>query len=1802
MTQFVDFVALGWVEKNLRDEMEAARTCLHRFQREPDTTEHLLEAERNIHMAAGALRLCALDPAALLAEEIERVLGELREGNIAGDKRKLAMTELVAAIEALPAYLASVRAKREVTPGSIASVVNDLRALDHRPSLPESLFFNPPLPDSAGINRDVPVALEEEIKAMAKQAMKSMHQHTEAATKSSKEALAQLRTTGGLACHALAGTALEPYFSCFTAYVEALGKGTAQTDEVTVQLFQHCFDTLRLLEEKGYEALDRAGAAANIKKMLYYIGKQKRPAKEHKALLIAFRIEDVDRYTAATEDHMIQEDDLLDALQQTQQQLVEVMGFLAGENKNICNANTTLTAKTLPSLQQVGLQLHVVGLPEQASIINEQFKVLRSYAEQDQPADPANLIDFGGALSNVRDIIEYKLKHGLSAEGDAATLDLEAAITEQVTRCLRGMKDKINREFARRDLIVLTNTAPEDLDISIGGLRPLFRAARQLGETDLLDAVELWEQNGFPTGVTLLTIGTKLLDQFGSDDFVASARSELDQVLSVLGMLEAKEQENEVLARCAAYLERAVEMGGLINDDSMQCFASSIAALEQYMESRLVDPKGNPAEHLRRAESLSKELESYTSLRENMQNPEGNVLEFTSKPAVESEMLDGIDDASIVDLIGGEVESEDPDALAEELLSMALEETEAPAAAASAGGAASWRDGMAYWAEAAISCDPEPLKDGPEGEIDQELRECFVEECGEYVNRLDAAIPNFTADPTDKGAIGDLRVVFHTMKGSAKTIELHAYGEFMHDMEIIFNSLRDGYIQGTAEIAEFVSVVAAKLNTYSELIAQRIPLQEEDFAIPHAIAAAISDKSFTDEFTVELPATGTAVAEEQPAEAAAIEQPAEEVVVEEVALPYAPEQWASAPAPQLLAAIGTLLEAAEANENRAVIEQSQQLVEAAVPALIELRDAADLTLSTDNVAYLFGLPRLEHIASGAVYGLVESADGQSRIELSAAASDSLYGYLDQINDTEALIPVHNAALALLCKLLELVAPEEEDVAPAAPVQQAPDNVVVLRKQAIEQSVEEEEIDTELLDLFIETLDEYTESIDSALTALAAGEPDALRDLKNTLHTVKGAANSIGLTTMGSMVHDFETQLGDLEFKGDINSKESRATIENLASEFHDATRFVRVNKTDWNPNLASGDASEQELEQAAIEQAADRGDSEERRADTLRVDTPRIDKLLDMGLEISMSNVRTRQALDAAGADRSEVQNLSRRVLALVDQLSLQLDTEIQAKTELTESEQFDPLEMDRLTEKQGLAAILREAAYDLQEESRELGMHLDDALREAQSSGRLLQTNQSELRQLRLVEFSRLGPGLRRLVHQVSRQLGKQIDFVFDCGKGGLDIRVFEQIRVALEHMLRNAIDHGIGTPDERQGQGKVEHGNVKLSISRSGSEFLIRLVDDGNGIDPDALIKKAVGLGLINKNDKISDAEALRLIFRSGFTTAKQVTDVSGRGVGMDAVYQSISQAGGTIDIQSKPGFYTQFDVRIPASIMVNEALLATVGEEEIAIPLTSLKGSEFHRREDVHKVASETDGRISFRGEQYEVRYLGAVRGTLPTPTLENMPDFVPVLYAQQNRRRVAFFADGLSTAEDMVIRTLGVQYTGVPGIAGGAVKSDGQPVLALDLNEFILQVEHADAMADSTATEQETSTLVLCVDDSVMMRRTYEKRLASLGYTVVTAVDGADALDYLSQATQIPDFIFTDLEMPNMNGFDFIANLRRAPDLAHIPCVMVSSRDADKHRAEAERVGANGFLAKGANTAEGMQAVINRHLQQDAAMVS
>ena len=342
MTQFVDFVALGWVEQSLRGEIEAARKCLYHFQREPEKTVYLQEAERNIHSATSALKLCTLEPAALLSQEIEAVLAMLHRGEIRGEEQKQAMTELVAAIEALPAYLASVRSLREITPGSVANVVNDLRQFGQRAPLPESMFFNPPMPEGAGITPNIEPKSSEELMAFAERAMRVAHKYSQEAIGRDKEALVRLHAMADHACEQLAGTPMEAYFRCYSALIQAMAQTRLRADEVIVEILKYAFSFLRNLSMDGSAALQQANPEPFIKKTLYYLADLEAPNPQQQALLDAWNITDLETYTSGTDNRMIQEDDLLDALRQTLDQLLEIMRFLGNKEESISAENTIL--------------------------------------------------------------------------------------------------------------------------------------------------------------------------------------------------------------------------------------------------------------------------------------------------------------------------------------------------------------------------------------------------------------------------------------------------------------------------------------------------------------------------------------------------------------------------------------------------------------------------------------------------------------------------------------------------------------------------------------------------------------------------------------------------------------------------------------------------------------------------------------------------------------------------------------------------------------------------------------------------------------------------------------------------------------------------------------------------------------------------------------------------------------------------------------------------------------------------------------------------------------------------------------------------------------------------------------------------------------------------------------------------------------------------------------------------------------------------------------------------------------------
>ncbi len=1888
MTQYFDFVALGWIEKYLREEIEAAARCLKSYEREPDESIHLQEALCNVHSATGVLRLCTLDPAALLTEEIERVISQLIDGAIAGEARKLAMTDLVAAMEALPAYLANVRAKREVSAGVLANVINDMRHFGNRPPLPDSLFFNPPIKPGAGISKVPQLAEDRKLRQFGARAVQLSHRYSKLALNRDHEALKGLYAVGKHAAPLLAGTPMEPYFRCYTGLIEALAQRHAVSDEVIVDIFKHCFVFLRSLARRGSAAIDETNPTPFIKKMLYYIAKTPSPTVLQQTLRDTFGVQNVDDVRIESSGRLIQEDDLLEALSHTMSQLLEVMEFITIENRNICSSNANLQNTIVPRLRQVSIQLKAIGLDTHSETIAEQHAALEALSLREEPVEQAELLDFGGALVAVKESLEHKLKHGLYAHGDSMEHDLDVAIMGQTVRCLNDMKCSINREFARKDLLEFMEEVRRGDGSPLSRMRPLYRAATLVDDPEVEQAITNWERGETPSPKDIVPVAEKLLAGIPELAYAEQAAADMEQVLSVLGLLAEKKQEYAVLADCTSYIRESIGLGGIVNDAGMACFAEAVAALEQYMERRTADPLGNADEHLERAAARAKMLASFISQRVNAAASTDNVLDFDSSqgdiPVDESAMDEELDLSNIGTIevrnkVKPEATKTSPKEKSKPARTNVFELL--PAAAEHSGGqedkaGVPWQEALNSWRTQRIERSLDAPLEDPSVDIDEELVDLFVEEAGKYIRKLEDAVPRFAAELNEEQVILEIRAVFHTMKGSARTIELLEFGEFMYDMEKIFNAVRDGYIQGSEEIVELAQAVTDRLPEITRLLSIRVPLYTKDFYIPHSIAAAMAEKRFE-------PASMRIVVEESTSLLEQLSRPAEVSKPASVTeLPARKKEaepaniWSRKDAGEIVAGVAAILEAAEAEATENL--HADVLIRSLIPALVELRDAEFLSLDESTMGYFLDLPVIEQLASNAVFGLIDNGEGQFfKFPLSTNVVQGLQGYLSELldidEDEDCVAELHymvakfiRSALALpdvappvaspnqpsdaalrhfeVDQLFtrddyveheletvdlddisaDLEASPELEAAPEAEPEAEPEapQDLAAETETVEPEKKEEgspspkpeaamepepapedkvadDIDDELMELFIETLDDYMESIDTAMAEIAKKDEAAVRRLKNTLHTIKGGANSVGVRNFGTLIHKFESKICDLEYEGTITSKAGLNEVYPLVDSLQQAARFMRSQNIDWDAEKAAALNSAANVSGDVGANDTVEEPQAESRVDTLRVSTHKIDHMLDTGLEISMNNVRSRRALDSAKQDGQEVQGLALRIQNVVDKLSLQLDIEIQTKTEaMPAGEKFDPLEMDRITEKQSLAAILREAAYDLAEEARALGEHINSAMRETISAGRLIENNQTEMRLLRLVSFSKLGPGFRRLVHQVSRQLDKQVDFEFTCDEGGLDVGVFEHLKTALEHMLRNSIDHGIDQPQARAERGKSETGNVSLIIRRQGSEFVIQLLDDGNGIDPKVLLEKAVERGLIKPNDVLSDEAALRLIFNSGLSTADEVTAISGRGVGMDAVHQAITQVGGFIDVQSKPGFFTQFDIRIPASIMINGALLATIGDEQVAVPLASLDGSDFRSRDEIASAASGDDGHIQFRDEEYQLRYLGVVRGTLPPPSIDSMPEFVPVLFAHHERRRVAFYMDSVTNAEELVIRSLGAQFTGVPGIAGGSLKSDGQPVLALDLNELIRQIDYADAQVAAATVEVDTNTLILCVDDSVMMRRTYEKRLQSLGYEVVTSVDGEAALDYLSETTRLPDFIFTDLEMPNMNGFDFIANLRRAPIFEAIPTVVVSSRDGDKHRAEAQRVGATDFMAKGANSVDGLRAIVERYLGKTA----
>jgi chemotaxis protein histidine kinase CheA/CheY-like chemotaxis protein len=533
---------------------------------------------------------------------------------------------------------------------------------------------------------------------------------------------------------------------------------------------------------------------------------------------------------------------------------------------------------------------------------------------------------------------------------------------------------------------------------------------------------------------------------------------------------------------------------------------------------------------------------------------------------------------------------------------------------------------------------------------------------------------------------------------------------------------------------------------------------------------------------------------------------------------------------------------------------------------------------------------------------------------------------------------------------------------------------------------------------------------------------------------------------------------------------------------------------------------------------------------------------------------------------------------------------------------EFDELELDRYTEFHQLARGLSEGISDM----TTLSTEMDAAIRECESilsrENRLNTSFQDRLMKVRLVPLSNMTPRLYRAAYSVALKQHKEINFSFEGEETEVDRTVFEEISGPLLHLIRNAVNHAIETPELRMQKGKPAAGLVKVSAAYEGNQIVITVRDDGTGIDSEHVRQTAIARGLIRPDQQLSESDLIDLIFRPGFSTAAVLSEESGRGVGLDVVRDSVSRLRGSLVVESMPGQGTAFTMTFPTSLAIQSVMTVRVNNQQFAIPTAAVEA--IGRLDNFKRSIVSGQPAVVVQNEAYPLHMLAQYL------SLPAMPpdDKAQVLLIKAAARHVALIVDEIKGKSDIVMKNLGPHLRQVHGIAGGTVLGNGQVVLVLELNDllnpralsmrrdsassplavqqsFVKQQIEVNPVRQGAVTMRpaggtpaipERGKHILVVDDSPSVRRVVSNMLKQHGWEVQTARDGQEALEMIGYET--PAAVLLDIEMPRMDGYELISTIRAQSQYKTLPLVVLTSRAASKHQQRAMSLGANNYVVK------------------------
>ncbi|MDO8249425.1 MAG: Hpt domain-containing protein [Rhodoferax sp.] len=754
------------------------------------------------------------------------------------------------------------------------------------------------------------------------------------------------------------------------------------------------------------------------------------------------------------------------------------------------------------------------------------------------------------------------------------------------------------------------------------------------------------------------------------------------------------------------------------------------------------------------------------------------------------------------------------------------------------------------------------------------------------------------------------------------------------------------------------------------------------------------------------------------------------------------------------------------------------------------------------------------------------------------------------------------------------------------------------------------LDADLFPIFEEEALELLPQLGGALRQWTA-RPDNLgarSEVMRVLHTLKGSARLAGAMHLGEMAHRMESAIEQLGLE-DLQAPQ----LEPLLARF-DAIQanFDRLRAT---PEQALSLPEASPLEQEMVAPAAMSTVPSSVVAlpiafaatlmpvaplrpvsnQTVRVRSQLLDRMVNQAGEVMITRSRLEARL---GQLRGSLGDLTGNLDRLRHQLrDIELQSESQMQSRLAQAKDsaqgFDPLEFDRFTRVQELTRMMAESVHDVATVQRSLQRTVEGTEDDLIAQGRQARELQRDLLRTRMVEFEGIAERLYGVVRQASKDAGRLVKLDIVGGSLDMDRGVLERMAPSFEHLLRNAVAHGIEEPAVRADAGKPAVGTITIHLQQQSNDVTVEFSDDGAGLDLDRIREKARAEGHLPDAASLTDPEAANLIFTPGFSTASQVTELAGRGIGLDVVRAEVNALGGRIETSTERGRGTKFTLVLPLTTAVTQVVMLRMGELVVGVPANLVEMVRRVPAADLER--AYRDNLFAFNDEQVPFFWAGTLLQASVTSS-ETRTKTLAVAIFRSAGQRVALHVDEVLGNQEVVVKNLGPQLSRLPGLTGMSVLASGAVVLIYNpvalasvygeqARQLKLNAEQAvdDVLSTGAApvvpllmAGASQAPLVLVVDDSITVRRVTQRLLKREGFRVALAADGLQALERLLE--EKPAVVLSDIEMPRMDGFDLVRNIRGDAKLRDLPIIMITSRIAEKHREHARELGVDHYLGK------------------------